>query len=392
MPVLFLVIFVVMGSFALLLPSIMFVLQNMGASEAMATPILASYGFAQFLSGPIWGRLSDRVGRKPVLVGSLVLASLAYAFIAFGADSVLKLHLGLVFTGLCAGNSAVLYAAVTDLTGQEGRAKGMGIIGAGIGLAFTVGPAIGAVLGGRSADVATIAAPAQLSMVACLIGALAVFVLFKESMGRDSAPATKGVGRIQAMFRVARQPLLLQLSFVMCFFTFGLAMMESIMSYLMNDKHGWGPRDLGIMFAYFGLILIVVQGGLVGRLTTRFGEMVLAKTGIVFMAIGLGAIAYSPISAGVFFGLTFVSVGTAIFNTSVLSIASKGSGSTERGLVMGVFQSMQALGRSIGPILTGLLYGVFHELPFVVSIAIMAVLVIWVTAIFTLMRRAETPA
>lgn len=390
MPVLFLVIFVVMGSFALLLPSIMFVLQNLGASEALATPILASYGFAQFLSGPIWGRMSDRVGRKPVLVGSLVLAALSYAFIAFGADSVLKLHLGLVFTGLCAGNSAVLYAAVTDLTGQEGRAKGMGLIGAGIGLAFTVGPAVGAVLGGASAEVANISAPAQVSLVACIAGAIAVGLLFRESFTRDGAMTVQGVGRLQAIFRVGRQPLLLQLSFVMCLFTFGLAMMESIMSYLMNDKHGWGPRDLGIMFAYFGLILIVVQGGLVGRLAKRFGERTLAKSGIIFMAFGLASIAFSPVVAGVFVGLTFVSVGTAIFNTSVLSVASKDSAPGERGLVMGVFQSMQALGRSIGPILTGLLYGVFPELPFVVSIAVMLALLVWLWVIFVLMRREET--
>jgi MFS family permease len=390
MPVLFLVIFVVMGSFALLLPSIMFVLQNLGASEALATPILASYGFAQFLSGPVWGRMSDRVGRKPVLVGSLVLAALSYAFIAFGADSVLKLHLGLVFAGLCAGNSAVLYAAVTDLTGQEGRAKGMGLIGAGIGLAFTVGPAVGAVLGGASAEVANISAPAQVSFVACLAGAAVVSMMFRESFTQEGAAPVTGVGRLQAIFRLGRQPLLLQLGFVMCFFTFGLAMMEAIMSYLMNDKHGWGPRDLGIMFAYFGLILIVVQGGLVGRLAKRFGEMALAKSGIVFMASGLAFIAFSPVTAGVFVGLTFVSVGTAIFNTSVLSIASKGSDAGERGLVMGVFQSMQALGRSLGPILTGLLYGIFHELPFVVSIAIMLVLLVWVWVIFDLMRRSET--
>jgi len=389
MPVLFLVIFVVMGSFALLLPSIMFVLQNLGASEALATPILASYGFAQFLSGPVWGRMSDRVGRKPVLVGSLVLAALSYAFIAFGADSVLKLHLGLVFTGLCAGNSAVLYAAVTDLTGQEGRAKGMGLIGAGIGLAFTVGPAVGAVLGGASAEVANISAPAQVSFVACLLGAAVVAIRFRESFRQDGATPVTGVGRLQAIFRLGRQPLLLQLGFVMCFFTFGLAMMEAIMSYLMNDKHGWGPRDLGVMFAYFGLILIVVQGGLVGRLAKRFGEMALAKSGIAFMASGLAFIAFSPVTAGVFAGLTFVSIGTAIFNTSVLSIASKGSDAGERGLVMGVFQSMQALGRSLGPILTGLLYGVFHELPFVVSIAIMSILLVWVWVIFNLMRRGD---
>ncbi|WP_417449714.1 MFS transporter [Kordiimonas sp.] len=388
MPILFLVIFVIMASFALLLPSIMFVLQNLGASEAWATPILASYGFAQFLSGPVWGRLSDRVGRKPVLVASLLLAALSYCFVAFGANTVVKLHLGLVFAGLCAGNSAVLYAAVTDLTGIEGRAKGMGVIGAGIGLAFTVGPAIGAMLSGVSADGADISSPAKVSVVACLLGALVVALRFHESLSVPEGAIKSGhVGRIEAVRRLGYKPLLLQLSIVMCFFTFGLAMMESIMSYLMNDKHNWGPRDLGVMFAYFGLVLIIVQGGLVGRLAARFGEVNLARSGIIFMGIGLGSIAFSPVSAGVFVGLTFVSVGTAIFNTSVLSIASRASEAGERGLVMGVFQSMQALGRSIGPILTGFLYGYFHELPFVVSIGIMMLLLVWASLLFSQMKR-----
>ena len=161
------------------------------------------------------------------------------------------------------------------------------------------------------------------------------------------------------------------------------------MSYLMQDRFSWGPRDLGMMFAYFGLILIFVQGGLVGRLGAHFGEKTLMRTGIASMATGLACIAFSSVVATVYIGLTFISVGTAIFNTSTLAFASMKIGPDERGLVMGVFQSMQSLGRSVGPIAAGLLYLVIRELPFFLGIAIMITLFFWLTV---LLRRSENSA
>ncbi|WP_417463922.1 MFS transporter [Kordiimonas sp.] len=383
MPILFLVIFVVMGSFAMLLPSIMFVLKNLGANEAWATPILASYSFAQFLTGPYWGKVSDRWGRKPVLICGLILAACAYGFIAVWADSVLHMHMSLVLAGACAGNSAVLYAAVTDITGREGRAKGMGIMGAGVGLAFTIGPAIGAMLSGVSAEAADITAPATVSALACLAGACIVVIWFKETLQRESdgAPETHA-GRIAAFLKVSAKPALMQLAVAMCFFTLALSMMEAIMSYLMNARLGWGPKDLGIMFSYFGVILIVVQGGLVGRLARRFGEERLALAGVSMMGVGLAVIALSMSTAGVFVGLGFISAGTGIYNTSVLAVGSYHSGKLGRGLTMGVFQSMQALGRSVGPLIVGLLYVAQHELPLFVGCAVMVVLFAWLLVIF----------
>ncbi len=393
MPILFLVIFVVMGSFAMLLPSIMFVLKNLGASEAWATPILASYSFAQFLTGPSWGKLSDRLGRKPVLIVGLTLAAAAYGFIAFFADSAVHMHIGLVLAGACAGNSAVLYAAVTDITGNEGRARGMGMMGAGVGLAFTVGPAIGAVLSGVSAQAADITAPAGLSMVACLVGACVVAVFLRETLDADKSETQfDGTGRVAALIRVSEKPALMQLAVAMCLFTLALAMMEAIMSYLMNVRHGWGPKDLGVMFSYFGVILIVVQGGLVGRLARRFGEEKLTLAGVSMMGAGLAILALSASTLGVFIGLGFISAGTGIYNTSVLAVASYNSGELGRGLTMGVFQSMQALGRSLGPLIVGVLYLVQHELPLFIGCVIMAVLLIWMVVIFRRLHQGKVDA
>ena len=388
MPILFLVIFVVMAGFAMLLPSLMYVLENLGASKALATPVLASYSFAQFVSGPIWGRWSDRLGRRPIILVSLCLALFAYGFLAFVADSVLLIFVGLTCAGLCAGNSAVLFAAVTDLTTEENRTKGMGVIGAGIGLAFTIGPGFGAILGGASDVSANISAPATASLIGCLLGLIVVASFFKETLHADHALEAERsrVGRIEAIMSVHKRPALMQMGLMMFVFTIALSMMEPIMSYLMRDRYAWGPPQMGPLFVYVGLILVVVQGGLIGRLSKRFGEKTLVRAGVVLMQLGLLAILYAPVVGGVFVGLTLTTVGGAIFNTSILSLASHRCHSGERGLVMGVFQSFQALGRSAGPLLTGFFYTIAQGLPFAAGALIMAIILVWSLSLY---RRLE---
>lgn len=151
MPVLFFIILLDIAGFGMLLPSIMFVLRNLGAEPGYATLIVAMYSVGQFVAGPFWGRLSDKTGRKPILMISLFGAFIAYLLMAI-AETPEMILISRIFAGLMAGNIATAYAAVSDLTTPENRAKGMGVLGAAFGLGFVVGPAIGGFLGGDTPD------------------------------------------------------------------------------------------------------------------------------------------------------------------------------------------------------------------------------------------------
>ncbi len=380
MPILFLVVFVVMAGFALLLPSIMFVLENLGASQAEATPILASYSLSQFVIGPVWGRLSDWFGRRPILIITLLGASVCYVFLATIADTPAMVLLGLTLVGIFSGNTSVVMAAVSDLTTPENRAKGMGLMGAGIGLAFTIGPAVGGYVGGGDAQTATILMPSAIAAGLLLIGTLVVALRFGESHD-DKSEGEGRISRLEAFGRIRTRPILLQICLLMLMFTVPLSMMESVLSYFMETRYEWGPPDMGKLFLVIGLVLMIVQGGLIGRLTQRFGEISLARAGVFFMGTGLFLVLLVPTASLVFPGIALTSVGTALFNTSMSALASHRAKPTERGAVMGVFQSMQSLGRSTGPLAAGLLNQQLNGLPLLAGGLIMLLVLVWVVSL-----------
>lgn len=383
MPILFLVIFVVMAGFAALLPSIMYVLENLGTSQAAATPILASYSFAQFIVGPLWGRLSDRFGRRPMLLLTLAGSVLSYLYLAnFNANASFIL-VGFLLAGIWAGNTSVVLAAVADITTAENRAKGMGMVGAGIGLAFTVGPFLGAMIGGADAASATIGAPSLLSASLCALGFIVVLFRFKETLQSDeNTHLPERISRLEAFARIKSRPILLQICLMMLFFTVPLAMMESILSYFMETKFFWGPPNMGKLFLFIGLVLMIVQGGLIGRLNKRFGERSLARAGVILMGSGLFGIVLAPTTVLIYVAVALTSAGTALFNTSTASLVSHRASASERGAVMGVFQSMQSLGRSTGPLIAGLLNQQLNGLPMLAGGGIMFGVLVWMLFLY----------
>lgn len=386
MPVLFFIILLDIAGFGILLPSIMFVLQNMGAGPGYATLIVAMYSVGGFVAGPFWGRLSDRTGRKPILMISMSGALVAYILMAQATTPEMIL-VSRVLAGLMAGNIATAYAAVSDLTTVQNRAKGMGVLGAAFGLGFVVGPAIGGFLGGDTPETANITYPALASAGLVSLAILGTALFFKESLSdahREELAAQPHVGRIEAIMRVATHPVL----FVFCIFTFMVSLtaslLEPVFPLLVGARYGWGPINLGYIFFVVGLIVFVVQGGMIGKLTKAFGERNLVRAAFVMLITGLVIIIYTPISFGVGVGIAFTAVGTTLATTAIATLASHRAGATERGLIMGVVQSMQALGRSVGPMVTGSLYAVWDGLPFATGIALMLGALLWLSS---LMRR-----
>lgn len=393
MPVLFAAVLVIMGSFAMLLPAIMYVLGNMGLSNSLSTPIIAAYSLAQFLAGPQWGRLSDRLGRKKVLATALFMGGLSYGAMALFAGNTIALFLTMVCAGLCAGSLAVVFATVSDITTPENRTKGMGVIGAAIGLSFVVGTAIGGSIAGESAASASIFGPASAAALVCLLGAAMVIFLMKETRHATTADLVAegdSPSRLAAFRKIARHPVLLKLCFLILAFTFCLALMEPLVPKYILVHFDWGPIEMRNIFIYIGITLVIVQGTLVGPLANRFGEVMLVRVGLGLMGSGLVILAILPEPLFLVIALTLTSIGTALFNASALSLASHQAQDNERGAVMGVAQSMQALGRSFGPMATGLLFDLNVGLPFLTGAALVTVLLLSFQRL-THRLRAENP-
>ncbi len=382
MPFLFIIIFSVMAAFAVLLPTVVYHLENLGATSTQATQVLACYSLAQFFAGPFLGRLSDIYGRKPVLGVGLLGALTAYSFLHFSSYSLFYTLTGLVFAGFSAGIVAVVFASVTDMTASENRAKGMGAMGAGIGLAFTVGPALGAFLGAENAGEASITNPAIASIGFILLGLIgwSRLVINKQATSEVTPNPTT------AWAFIKKQPFLLQIAVIVFLFAATTALFEPVMPLLLKQRYEWGPRELGSIFGYVGLVIIIVQGGLVGRLARKFGEQKLVSAGVLLQLLGLLVLIYTPIHQGVIVGLTCTSVGAALFNTNMLALVSKHAGEARRGLVLGGVQSMMAIGRSSGPIFAGFLFALAPNLPMIIGGLISASVLMWVIILLLIVK------
>jgi MFS family permease len=345
--------------FGLVLPSFLFFAGNLGASPAVATTILGLFSFGQFLSSPIWGRLSDRFGRKPMLVLSLAGQTASYVLLAF-SENLWLLALARGMNGLTSGNLPVAMAYVTDITPPEKRAGGLGLIGGAISLGFIVGPALGGVLGGSDAESANLFWPAVTAACICALTCLAAIVFLRESLTPEQRERAKtardGESQWAATRRVFRKPALAIMVMVGFMVYTAMALFETIFPLWSGERYGWGPREVGFIFTYLGLLVGTVQGVLVGRLVPRFGEGPMVTFGLVCYCAGLLIMTQAPTWPIMVFGITFTAGGGAMFITTMSALVTHQADADERGLVLGVYQSGSWMGRSIGPPISGLLF------------------------------------
>lgn len=358
MPILLTTILLSGLGFGLVLPSFLFYAENLGASPAVATTIIGLFSVGQFLSSPVWGRLSDHFGRKPILVLSLVGQVGSYALLAL-ADNLWMLALARAMNGLTSGNLPVAMAYVTDLTPPEKRAGGLGLIGGAISLGFIVGPALGGILGGSDAESANLFWPAITAAGICLVTCLAAIIFLRESLTpeqRARAMATRQESQWAATRRVVRQPSLALMVLAGFMVYTAMALFETIFPLWSGARYGWGPREVGLIFTYLGMLVGLVQGVLVGRLVPVFGEGRLVTVGLVGYCIGLIVMTQAPVWPMMVFGISFTAAGGALFITTMSALVTHQAEDSERGLVLGVYQSGSWMGRSIGPPISGLLF------------------------------------
>jgi MFS transporter, DHA1 family, tetracycline resistance protein len=371
MPILFLIVFVDLVGFGLVIPLLPFYAVRFAASPQQVTLLLATYSLCQLFTAPLWGRLSDRVGRRPVLMTSMLASALAYLW--FGvADDLWMLFAARALAGACAGNIAAAQAYIADVTTPENRAKGMGLIGAAFGLGFIIGPALGGFLAGNDPATADLARPAWLAATLSLAALGGVFALLRESLPPERRGGA-GRGRIGAISGALRRPILSRLILTFFLVILAFAGMESTFALWAMPQFGWGPGEVGYVFAYVGVLSAVLQGGLIGRLASRFGEERLLLGGLVLIACGLVVLAAVRGIPLLGIAVTGLALGMGLTQPSLNSLISRRAGRAEQGEVLGVTQSVGSLARALGPAVAGMLFGELgHVSPFLWGAALVA--------------------
>ena len=359
MPTLFLIVFVDLVGFGLVIPLLPFYAVRFGASPQQVTLLLAIYSLMQLFTAPLWGRLSDRVGRRPVLIVSMAASVLAYLWIG-GAMALWMLFAARALAGACAGNIAAAQAYIADITKPEERAKGMGLIGAAFGLGFIIGPALGGLLAGSDPATADVQTPAWVAAALSFIALCGVVVLLPESLP-DDRRTVRGPSRsrLGAILDVLRRPVLARLILIFFLVILAFAGMESTFALWAMEQFGWGPGQVGYVFAYVGLLSAILQGGLIGSLTRRFGEERLLLCGLALIGIGLLVMPAARSVAVLAFAVSALALGMGLTQPSLNSLISRRAGREEQGEVLGVSQSVGSLSRVLGPATAGFIFGEF---------------------------------
>lgn len=366
---LFLVVFLDLIGFGMIIPVFPFYAERIGVPPSAVIFFIGLYSAGQLIGAPLWGSLSDRIGRRPVLLFTL-LANAASTWVLAYADTGLTLALSRVVAGLAAGNISAAYAYTTDVTADADRPKALGLLGAAFGMGFILGPALGGLLAGSGGDnTGSLARVAHAAAIMSLVALGLTALRLPESLPpekRRQAHTPRQSPRVFLSRPVLRG--LLTTTFVVIS---AVALMQSALALFSAERLGVGPRALGWIYAYSGVVSVAIQAGIIGRLTTRFGARRLAAVGVVLVAIGMAGIPLSSSIPVLLASLGVFSVGSALFNPSMSGLVAAAAEAHERGGVLGAYQAASSLGRVVGPVLgSGIASFAGLGAPFVLGAAI----------------------
>jgi MFS family permease len=382
---LFLTVFIDLVGFGLIIPVMPTYAQQFGASKTMVGFVIASYSFMQFICMPFWGRLSDKIGRRPVLLISLAASALGYLIWGF-SNSLVGLLASRLVAGAGNANIAVAQAYVSDVTTEETRSKGMGAIFAGFGLGFVLGPAIGGLFTGQwlSNQLTAHGADFFAQHTLQLIGFVAAFFslldliltafLLPEPEKRSQA-GTERYGRGNNFIWQTLSDKKLQSSLAIFFIaTFAFANMEASLVLMTTEKFGYSPHMNSLMFTYVGLLICFVQGGFIHHLYKIFGEKKLVTAGTFLIGVGLILCPMGSSQVILYVALAILAIGSGINTPSNQSLLSKLAAKEVVGGVLGIGQALSTLGRILGPLIAGYAYDKFGmQSPYLIGAVAMVV-------------------
>lgn len=358
--------------FGVIIPLLPFWAEHLGANPVQIGLILTAYSLAQFLFLPMLGRLSDRYGRRPVILWSLLIEAGSLALTALSGTFLILLVARFV-GGMGAANLGTAQAVVSDTTTPAERAKGMGFIGAAIGLGFVIGPAIG---GGLAA--LGMAIPFWVAGAIALVNAVMVFFLLPETRAPQEPVAnTQPVNRAGLM-ETLRQPAMARLLVINLLYTLAFTAMEAMYPLFSQRAFGWGATQNAYIFVYVGVIMVIVQGGLIGRLAKMWGAQRLLVVGLALLAAGLLLLPFGALLAVMLIAVGVLSAGSGAVSATSSTLASLVADEESQGQTLGVIQSSGGLGRIIGPLAAGWIFAIGGAgAPFVVGglLTVLALLV-----------------
>lgn len=349
----FATIFIDLVGFGIAIPVLPAYAKNeFGASPFAIGWLIAAYSIMQFISTPFLGQLSDRYGRRPILFVSLLGTSIA-ALITGLSTTLPLLFFGRIFDGATGGNISTAQAYIADITTKENRAKGMGLIGAAFGLGFIFGPAIGGILSKFGTH-----APFFFVSALALTNAIVLYFALPESHQPDKNAARRQnrFAELGASLKDSRFGIVTLLYFLL---VVAFSIMTTVFVQYTAFRFGYSAEQNGYLFAYIGVLAIILQGGVFARLVKKFGEVWLVVIGSFLLTASFFAVPFvSPQTGGLIallVGIAFFSIGNSLSSPALTSLASKEAHDAAQGKTLGILQSAASLARAIGPALSAFL-------------------------------------
>ena len=386
--VLFSVVFINLVGFGLVVPLLPFFALSLDAAAWQITLMFSAYSLGQFFAEPFWGRLSDRIGRKPVLLVTLVANAAGYLALAFVPNIWLAIAVRL-FTGLGAGNISTVQGYVADVTPAEKRAGRMGLIGAAFGLGFIVGPGLGGLLTQPQLGRLGYQLPIFTAAALAALAAVGVIVFLRESRAKAD-PAAPRPRFLAGLHEARANPVVSRVLLVTLVYMAGFSAMESVFGLWAGDRYAWDAREVGLAFMIVGIVSTLNQGFFAGRLARRFGEARVLAFGMLLFGSSLVAQVLAPVAwfPAVSLDLGFwtlpvvqgwiipivMAVGAAgmsLAMPNVSALISRSTPADRQGAMLGLNMASGSIARIFGPIAAGTLYSVLgHDWPFLVGAAL----------------------
>ena len=386
--VLFSVVFINLVGFGLVVPLLPFFADTFGAKAWQITLMFSAYSLGQFFAEPFWGRLSDRIGRKPVLLITLIANAVGYLALAFAPDVWTAIAIRL-FTGLGAGNISTVQGYVADVTPPEQRAGRMGLIGAAFGLGFIVGPGLGGLLTQPQLGHIGFQLPIFVASGLAALAAIGVIVFLKESRAKAD-PATPRPAFLAGLRDAQVNPVVSRVLLVTLIYMAGFSAMESVFGLWAQDRYAWGAREVGLSFMIVGIVSALNQGIFTGKLARRFGEVRVLATGMLMFGVSLVLQVIAPpdwfpamtLDLGLFqlplpngwiipVIMILGAAGMSLAMPNISAIISKATPPDRQGAMLGLNMASGSIARIFGPMVAGALFSSLgHDWPYLVGAAL----------------------
>jgi MFS family permease len=356
--ILFSVVVVDLIGFGIVMPILPFYAETFGADGKWLGLVFAAYAAAQFVCAPLWGRLSDRIGRRRVLLFTIAGTALALAALGF-ASSLAAVIAARTLAGAFAANVSVASAYISDVTPEEERTRWMGMLGASFGIGFVLGPAIGGLLLPWGTEVPLLFAAG----LAALNAGAAALRLQEPTRHAASTPVADRRAALA-------QPLVRRLCLANFAFSAAVTQLETLFALFMLDRFGYDARDFAWLLVGMAVLMAGIQGGAMRRLAARYPERGMILVGSLGLALAFAALPFATSDLVLLAPLALAAASRAIVQPSMLALTSIAAAQEARGAVMGAFQSAASIARVVAPIAGGFLYDAWFGAPFLLAAAL----------------------